>query len=276
MEGGAISAEVIRTSLGEHPPAKQPGQPAFEAFKLQLGFSSPDAALHSWIASAWNQDDPRKSGVILTTDINLKVRSRREFLEARITETTFPACDIANREPGYISLAIAPEATRMGKASGKASPDVVGNRQNVWRTSDFNLRIDGLECDRVVRIESFTVKHPPGQAAGSRREYDLEPAGIEFPNLKITLHAESIHSWQDWLDSFVLMGKNGSEDEKKGALELHSADMKEVLATLHFEGLGIFRLEEVGSPNLGAREGIRYTAELYCEKMSFVSGKAKP
>src|SRR6185369_11323704 len=138
----------------------------------------------------------------------------------------------------------APEYTRQVKASGKVSGDIGTAPAKAWQPANFRLTIDGLDCTRIARIDSFTVKTVPARnEAGQTRDYSPEPGKIEFPNLKITLGNASFQTWQDWFDCFVIGGKNTSQDEKKGTLEFLSSDGREVLATVEFTGLGIFRLE---------------------------------
>lgn len=273
VEGGAITAEVIEEPLPGSFTSKRPGEPRFEPFRIQFGLGAIHPSVSDWISASWNQDNQRKDGSIIAADFQQVARSRREFFGAVITETTLPACDAAGKEPAYLTLKFAPEYTRRTKASGRVAGDFGRAEQKAWLPSNFRLTIDGLDCTRVVRIESFTVKAiQPREAAGQERDYHLEPGRVEFPHLKITMPAAGSQTWQDWFESFVIKGVNASQNEKSGTLEFLSPNRKEVLATVEFTGLGIFRLE-ASAPHDNADQIGRVTAELYCERMKWAASR---
>lgn len=271
--GGAVTAEVKEFAQAGQPADKQLGQPIYEPFQIQFGLGASDPELYRWMAWAWSGNFQPKNGAILGVDHQFETRSRREFFNAVITETTVPACDGASREAGSLTVKFKPEFTRQVKVSGKLPGNLGMTQAKAWLASNFRLTIDGLDCTRITRIESFTVKNVlPEEQVGEFREHSRLPVKIEFPNLKITLSSASAQTWQDWLESFVVQGKNGSQDERKGRLEFLSSNQREVLATIEFTGLGIFRLENASQPNSDA--AMRTTADLYCEGMKFIPGDA--
>lgn len=269
VEGGAVSAEVIEApaALGRESD-KSLGRLRYESFDVQFGPSGMDGAMADWIAQSWNRNPARRHGVLIAADHQYKEKSKREFRDAAITETTFPACDGASNDPGYIKVTLAPEITRSSKGTGKPVGDIGGPGHIRWLPGDFRLKIDGLDCSRILRIEPFTVKTAFKQeAAGEVRDPFKEPGKIDFPNLKITLNAVSAKSWQDWFQDFVLGGVEGAGGERRGTLEFLSQDRRQVLMTIEFTGLGIFRLEEFQDRNEAVS---RMTVGLYCEKMALV------
>ncbi len=198
--------------------------------------------------------------------------SQKEFFNAVITETTMPACDAASKEPGYIKIGFAPEFTRSAKISGNLAGNLGKSEQTQWLPGNFRLRIDGLDCTRIVRIESFTVKRSMANAdIGDSRELLKEPGRMEFPNLKITFSAAGAESWENWFQDFVVAGSNAGDGEKRGTLEFLSPDRQKVLAAVEFDGLGIFRLE--ADKDADEASVALLSAELYCEKMAFIPGK---
>ena len=66
----------------------------------------------------------------------------------------------------------------------------------------------------------------------------------------------------------VIKGNNGDDKEKGGTLEYLTPNLQEVLFTLTFQHLGIFKLTpekvESGSENIR-----RLKAEMYCEDIQF-------
>ena len=71
-----------------------------------------------------------------------------------------------------------------------------------------------------------------------------------------------------WHQDFVIKGNNGEAQEKNGSLDFLAANLKDVLFTIGFSHLGIFKL--AAEPSEAGSESIRrLTASMYCEQMSF-------
>lgn len=266
--GGGVTADVIvTTGSGAQSGEKHLGKPRYENFNVQFNLAGMDASVYQWIARSWTQAPLRKDGAISTANYDRKIISHKEFTGALITETTLPACDAAGKEPGFIKVGFSPEVARSAKPSGNLN-GVSGTEQKRWLPGNFRLSIDGLDCTQIVRIESFTVKRKLAQdVPGESRDPARHADEIEFPNLRIILKQWNSESWQAWLQDFVVNGNNGSGGEKNGKLEFLSADRREVLATVEFNGLGIFRLEPIQEENDAVG---RVSADLYCEKMAFI------
>ena len=88
------------------------------------------------------------------------------------------------------------------KASGKLTADYKID-QKIFLPSNFRLQIDGLDCSKVTKIESFTVKQGvASKDIGSARDSQKEPGKLEFPNLKITMAEVAAQSFIDWHENF--------------------------------------------------------------------------
>lgn len=277
-DGGTVSAPVIEEVTDQDMiNRKHIGQPRYDAIDIQLGLSS-SPAVNDWIQSSWGKNYKRKNGAIVIADQNMEIKHRREFFEALLTETTFPACDRSSKEPGRLSIKISPEYTRLTRTSGTLDGETGKQTRKQWHPSDFRLTIDGLDCSKVIKIESLTVKRPATLAnAGDNRDPSFkEPGKVDYPNLKITMAASSIESWQSWFESFLLAGNNGQESEKTGVLEYLSADRQKTLLKLEFQNLGIFNMVD---DKLGGNRDApaTFTVELYCESISIAleSGAVK-
>jgi len=94
-----------------------------------------------------------------------------------------------------------------------------------------------------------------------------QPAGLDAPNLKVTIPETDGASWRSWFNKFVVDGNNGTENEKNGQLDLVSRSGK-TLATLKLQNLGIFRLTPTPADGHDAQVA-RLTAEMYCERIDF-------
>jgi hypothetical protein len=223
--------------------------------------------VYNWVAETWKGDVARKTGSIVVTDFKLEAKQEREFVQALLTETTFPVLDASAKDPGFLTLKFQPELTKTKSASGK--PNGAGAKAKQWLRSGFRLQIDGLDCTKVSRIESFSVRRISTEArVGEQRVPDVLPTRVEFPNLQITLSEVSAKTWFDWHEDFVIRGNNDQSSERNGTIQLLAADAKE-LARIKLFGLGIYRLATAATDPRGDKIK-RVTAELYCGRMELV------
>lgn len=268
VDGGGISAEVINEPSGpNYFTKKHIGQPKYDEFVMQVGFSN-TKHLYDLISQTWKMARPRVNGSIISADYNLDAKSERQFTNALLTETTIPAMDGASKEPAYITLKFAPEFIRSVKASGKVTADYK-MEQKIFLPSNFRLQIDGLDCSRVNKIESFTVKQGvAGKNIGSARDSQKEPGKLEFPNLKITMAEVAAQSFIDWHENFVIKGNNDASKEKKGSLTFLSPNRQTELAKIEFSNIGIFRIQP-DKAQASTDQIKRLTVELYVEQMTF-------
>jgi len=276
VDGGGITAEVISEPAGKsYFVKKHIGQPKYEDFTIQVGFSM-NKVLYNWIQQSWSMNYQRMNGSIIALDYQLNPVSERQFNQALITETTIPAVDGSSKEPAYITLKFSPEYTRVVKPSGsKADFGTYGkSEQKIWSPSNFKLEIAGLDCTKVSKIDSFTVKQTAiTDDIGQARDYQKEPGKLEFPNLKITLAESTAQSWLAWHEDFVVKGNNDEAREKSGTLSLLSVNRQDVMAQIKFYNMGIIRAQpEKGEAN--ADQIRRIQVELYVERMEFVPGTA--
>jgi hypothetical protein len=272
VDGGVISAEVITEPAGSNYFVKKHiGQPKYEEFAAQVGFGMAKP-VYEWIANSWTMKHERKNGSFITADFNLQAQSERQFFNALITETTIPAMDGSSKEPGYLTVKFAPEVTRVQKASGKVEGEFGKNEQKLLLAASFRLQIDGLDCTKVSKIDSFTVKQTVvADDIGKARDYAKQPGKIVFPNIKVTLSEVTAQPWLDWHEDFVVKGNNDEKAEKNGTLTLLSPNQQTVLATIRFFNMGIFSIQN-DKAEAGADQIKRVTAELYVERMEFEAG----
>ncbi len=273
-EGGHATSDVVVEKLGpDHIQKKHIAGVKYEDITVACG-TGMSKAFYEWIKASFDHKYGRKNGAILAADYNYTEHSRLTFFNALITEVGFPALDAASKDAAKMSIKFSPEYTRqtVGQAatiSGKYSTDA--NVQKKWLPANFRLRIDGLEesCTRVNKIESIVVKQKVVEnPVGELRDYEKEPALLEVPNLVVTFPESHSKQFYDWHESFVIKGNNGDNMEKGGTLEFLTPNLQEVLFSITFSHLGIFKLTpekvESGSENIR-----RLKAEMYCEDMKF-------
>ena len=66
----------------------------------------------------------------------------------------------------------------------------------------------------------------------------------------------------------MINGNASAEDEKSGMLEYLTPNLKDVLFTINFHNLGIFKLAPE-KLEAGGEQIRRVKAEMYCERMEF-------
>lgn len=270
-EGGHATSDVVTEKLGpDHVVHKHLAGVKYEDISVSAG-TGMSKYFYDWIAASWNQKYARLDGAITVADHTFNVLQKLEFFRALITETSLPALDASSKEAALIDLSFAPELTRLDrKVTGTLTANTT--KQKLWLVSNFRLTIGGLDCTKVSKVEALVVKQKFVEAPiGENRDYQREPASVEFPNLVVTLAAASADTWYDWFEDFLIQGNNGADKEKTGTLEYLSPTLSEVLFTVNFFGLGIFKLE----PDNGAQNAdniLRLRAEMYVENMTFARG----
>jgi hypothetical protein len=268
VEGGAVGAEVVgsRATPGSFV-KKNIGKPHYEDFKLRFGFAMA-RPVFDWIAGTWKLEGKVQSGSLVACDQNLEAKAERQFKNALITEVTIPKLDASSKDAVWLGLSFAPEAVRFQAASGKASGGDPKHPEKLLLASSFKLAIDGLDCSKVRKIDSMSVRQRTIQdgIVGKEREYELHPGGLEFPNLKVTFSEVAAEPWMKWLEDFVIQGNCEENHHKNGTLELLAPDKGPKLAAIKFFGLGICKLSH-SAPAEGDSEQMLFTAEMYCERM---------
>jgi len=274
-EGGHATSDVIVEKLGaDHLQKKHIGPVKYEDITVQCG-TGMSKGFYEWVKASFDHKYARKNGAIIAADYDYAEHSRLTFYNGLITEVGFPALDAASKDAAKMSIKFAPEYTRATHSTG--GPSVAGKFaidakvQKKWTPANFRLRIDGLEdsCTRVNKIEAITVKQKVVEnAVGEMRDYEKEPAVLEVPNLVITFPESHSKAFYQWHEDFVIKGNNGDDKEKGGTLEFLTPNLQEVLFTITFSHLGIFKLtpEKVESGSESIR---RLKAEMYCEDMKF-------
>jgi len=269
FSGGSATSDVVAEKIGpDHIVKKHLAGVKYEDIVVQCG-SGMSKAFYDWLASGWAVKYSRKDGAIVAADSSLKEQSRKTFFQAVITETSFPALDAASKDAAKITVKLTPEYTRTAKGSGMALIADTKAVQKKWLPANFKLEIAGLDCTHVNKIEPLVIKQKVVEhATGELRDYEKEPASVEFGNLVVTMAESYADSWYKWFEEFVVKGNCGQDQEKSGSLAYLTPDLKTELFKVTFSNLGIFKLAEEHVE--AGQEGIRRVkAEMYVEQMQF-------
>jgi hypothetical protein len=272
-EGGHAIGDVITTKVGATGELKKHiGGVKYEDIKVTVG-AGMAPQFWQWIDDVVNHKPTRRDGAIVATDVNHREVSRLEFQQALLTEIGFPALDAASDDLARLSLTISPDKTRGARRSGdNARLMLVGTKQKRWTARNFRLAVDGVDTAHINKVEALTIKqkvveYRDGTQPGLVRKV---PGELELPNLAVQVPDRFADSWFDWHESFVVQGNADAGHEKTGRLEYLAEDLKEVLFTLDFHGLGIFKAEPDGESTDGDQPP-KDKAEMYVDAVSLSS-----
>jgi phage tail-like protein len=263
-DGGAIDSDVVTEDPVNGVVKKHIGGVKYEDITVTCG-TGMSKAMYEWIKASFDHTYARKNGALIAANYDYKELSRLSFYNALVTEIGMPALDAGSKDAAKMTIKFKPELTRQSPGTGLQVPSP--KVQKLWLPANFRLKIDGLDepCSRVNKIEALVVKQKVVEnPVGELRDY-------EVPNLVITFPESVAQPFYEWHEDFVIKGNNGDDKEKGGTLDYLTPDLKEVLFSLTFSHLGIYKLtpEKVESGSESIR---RVKAEMYCEEMSFNYG----
>lgn len=274
VDGGVVKGNVITENVG--PDAlrfKHISTVQIEPLNVELAMSATNAVF-TWIQDSWKRRFSRRNGSVIHANFNLEATMEQSFIDALIAETNFPTLDAGAKEPAYLGVKLKPEYLEIQKGDGNVIQGVEGqNKAKMWLPSMFRLTIDGVDCQRVNKIEAFSVKQTIKEMyIGDARYPELEPTGIDFPNLTITLPAAFADDFIKWHQDFVVRGDRDTDQEKQGSIEfLDPAGSNIPLFTVQLNHVGINSLAiEKSEANAAAIK--RAKIELYVESMELLFG----
>ncbi|HEY0250434.1 MAG TPA: phage tail protein [Kofleriaceae bacterium] len=268
IEGGGIRADVMTYQNGSNYDRwRQLGKPKFEDIKLQVGMAM-SQPFYSWIAKFFGGVADRKTGSIVAADFYYKERARRDFTEAMIKELTFPKLDATDKNPAYMTVALAVEDIVFKKGSGaKLAPPAGFDRQKLWTAANFNFRLDGFDCcSRVAKVDTFTVKQNIIEHnVGGQRGVIKTPSPIDFPNITFYLPESDAQPLAEHAMKRITRGE--VPGRLNGSLETYDHERR-ALATIEFMGCDIVSVTPDRSDST-SEEIKMVKVELYTESMKF-------
>jgi hypothetical protein len=267
-DGGGITAEVVSVfEAGLHFARKHLGPQQYEPFAIPIGLAA-SKGLFDWVAGSWGPAPEARHGALLGVDANFNIKSETGFADALVIETGIPALDAGSKEAGFLTVRFQPTFIEVKPGTGKLS--LMLAKQKLWRTANFRLQIDGLDCTKVSKIDAFTVTRKVTVVSSGSGGIALVPDKVEFPNLRITLWEAFAKTWFDWHESFVVKGNNSDAFERNGTISFWSNDFKTELSRIELQHLGIIRIASVSHDVASSIAHV--TAEVYCEQMQLGPG----
>ncbi|MEO8841890.1 MAG: phage tail protein [Kofleriaceae bacterium] len=267
IEGGGVRADVMTyQNGGNYDRWRQLGKPKFEDIKLQVGMAM-GKPFWDWIANFFLGVAVRKNGAIVAADFYYNERARRHFTDAMIKELTFPKLDATDKNAAYMTIALAVEDIVFLKGTGTKLPVAVGfDKQKLWTAANFHFKLDGLDCKRVTKVDSFTIKQTIIEHnVGGQRHTTKTPSAIEFPNLAFYLPEADAAPFFEQSKNSITLGKVPTR--LNGSLEMFDHELR-TLCTVKFYGADVLSVTPDKS-DATSEEIKMVKVEIYTERMEF-------
>jgi len=249
VDGGHVRAALIDEPIGpENLRIKHTSTVEIEPISIEFGISGATQIL-KWIQASWKKEWSRRNGEITHANFDLKSTYSHQFMNALITETTFPALDGASREAAYMKVKFLPEVVITTKQAGPPIQGTGGNKQKSWIPSAFRLTLDGLdELQYTNKIEAFTIKQGVKKLyTGQDRFPQIEPTKVEFPNLTGTIALEYADKLLQWSDQYIRKGQRDPKAQKTGMLEFLAPSRQSTLFRINLYEVGLHNLQVMQS-----------------------------
>ena len=271
VSGGWVKAGVIDDPLGTSSHRiKHLGPVEVDPISVEFGLAGSTPVL-KWIQGSWSRQWARRNGQITHADFNLKQTFEHWFYDALLLEATFPTLDATSREAAYIKCKWQAENVRTLstpnsniQVQSEEPPD-----QKRWIPSSFRLRIDQFDgMEYTSKIDSLTIKQGVKKMyTGKDRLPQIEPTGLQFPNIVgyISLaHADSLLKWHQ---QYVVKGDKDPRGQLSGTIEYLTPDRKNSIFNINlFEAGLMYAQVEDAAANAESIKRVKF--EIFVGRMS--------
>jgi len=277
VSGGGVSSNVTSYPTGSKFPQKMATGLTYNSATLQIGLSQSDV-VYKWIHDSWNGT----GAISFNRDVSITVadpkgnnKSETLYSKSLITDVTIPDLDANKDDEEYIGVTFRGKWQEVVPTAAGSKSHAIGNAVKHWFSNGFLLEIDGLDCTRVKKIDSFDVTRatPVGINSGNI----LTPDKLTFSNLKLTIAKSGSQTWKNWVNDYLINGHGDSKYKKNGRLILLPAGVSRDKAPVYieFSGLGICNYEN--SPlSRGSEQTESIEVELFCDSMEFFFNTPPP
>lgn len=174
-----------------------------------------------------------KRGVIQSFAPDMTPAATIEFLDAMITEVTFPPLNASSKDAAYMTIKISADDIKNVKGDGKKAKVATVPATKKWKASDFKIKLGDLPCTRVTKVSSLTWKKGVARDEIGRSRESTGQAS----NIRITLPMQDWNAWENWLTRSLL----SSEDELSGSITYLGPDLDESY-TIELLNVGIIAM----------------------------------
>jgi hypothetical protein len=261
-EGGNAVAEIVPDPpTGELFQRKHTGGVRYEDLVLRFRIGSMKA-LADWIGSSLGKGLIPKNGALVATGGTAGAEVRRlEFFNAVIVEVSLGPVDYDPANQFLLTLRLAPEMTRLVGPSGAPLPV---NTSKAVLPRAFRFSVQGFEAaTHISKVSALTAKRTV-TGVGKERQW----SAFDCSPVSITLPETEAGPFFNWFDDAVVKG-NGGKSERAGRLDLLTADLKTVIATVDLGNLGVARYAPVPFVT-GAESLALVQVDMYCETLNLI------
>ena len=268
FHGGMAHADVIHETVGARSIShKHLGAVSYDAMILACG-AGMSRSFYQWIGQTFDRTYNRRSGAVIFLDAHSKSTSRREFREALIVSVTLPDLKVSENKDAVMLVKIQPENTSVYRSAAAVDLGVHASAvPNVWKTSGFQIHIDGLdsECRHVTQVDSIQLKMGT-KMVGSEDRVEIEPTKSVFSDVDLELPGAFAEGFMKWHQDSVMQGTRGMPRPRNGRIEFSAPVSDTPYFSVELKGLGIAAISALKAPSMPVKVG------MYCESMSFSAG----
>jgi hypothetical protein len=270
VSGGWVKAGVIDDPMGTSSHrVKSLGPVEVDPMQVEFGLSGAAPVL-KWIQGSWSRTWSRRNGQITHADFNLNQTFEHWFYDALLLEATFPTLDANSREAAYIKCKWQPEAVRTvvasstNKLQSQAPPE-----QKRWTPAAFRLRIDQFDgMEYTNKIDSITIKQGVKKMfTGKDRLPQIEPTGLQFPNIVGYMSLAHAKTLLQWHDQYVVKGDKDPRGQLSGTIEYLTPDRKNSIFSINLFEAGLM-YAQVEDAQANAEQIKRVKFEIFVGRMS--------
>lgn len=171
-----------------------PGSIRPEGFTLEIGMGQTAAA--EWMNQFLANKPVPKTAALHAFNARREVTSARQMAGCLITEISFPKLDASDSKAMEYPFRLAIEArANASRAPALRTVPTSAVTAKTWSPSNFRVKIGGLPCERISKVDAFTVKlsrPTEGETA--------EPNHLEMPKITFSLPAADAAVWRRRLE----------------------------------------------------------------------------
>jgi hypothetical protein len=214
--------------------------------------------MYGWIKSALNTGAGTRGGAFKLGDVNGKVTSIFQFLNASVTDFTVPRLDGGSKDAGAFDVGFEAENVRWSKGAGEDLRGKLGSKTKAWVCSNFKVAIGTLPCTRVATIDSFTW-----HCTAPRPEHR---SVVSLPDLRLTISSADYDAWAVAAKKWFMDGEHAEGNEMTGKVTFLGPNLADELGSIDLLNIGFKKFERPAA--VASVQGIeRFAVELYVEKM---------
>jgi hypothetical protein len=272
FSGLAMEADIATNDLGpDNIQKKHVANIKWTPGKATVGIGM-GKGMYDWIKAAFHKGYVTKNGTFTSADFNYKAQSSLTFQNGLITGITSPKLDGSSKDAAYFDIEFEAEMVRWAKGGGEDIRGKIGPKQKQWLCSNFAFELDGLPCDRVATVDSFTWKCAvASDMLGICRENTKHPCKVTVPDLKISVSYADHQAWADAARKWFIDGHCREEDERNGRIMFLGPQMDrgKPIGEVTLQNVGFKKFSDEDA-EANSEKIKRFNVELYVEHMEFV------